>query len=247
MTITEKLENAVAYFRHELRAGSDPLEGSGGAHGEEWDDLPGLTDIWHLKREVFETATFERGIVNGKSSVHLSDGILLYLLARWLEPEAVVEIGTHIGTSSSYIAAALETTALLKLKNLDKVDESTLFTCDGSGDKRCIPERLAHRVVFHGGHSSQIWPEVIGNVGMMFIDGELSPQDLVEISKRNIRCFVVHDTFPERPGDKGHKNVEKLRILFPNAEIVGSLPRKEMPWKIDGLPVNYCSTIVWRG
>lgn len=92
---------------------------------------------------------------------------LLYSITSEFKPKYVLELGTCLGISTSYIAASLESTSLLY--SLEGADDFSLFA-----ESSMENLGLAKRVKFIRGLFEEKLPELLGNnikFDLVFIDG----------------------------------------------------------------------------
>jgi predicted O-methyltransferase YrrM len=95
--------------------------------------------------------------------------LLLYLLARSLRPQRVIELGTNVGISSSYIAAALKVNS----------DMGKLATLDVSPYRQKVAKQIHHNlglneIIYTQGLFSDTLTNALQNmapVDLAFIDG----------------------------------------------------------------------------
>lgn len=76
-------------------------------------------------------------------SVWSVEGIVLYALVRWLKPDAVIELGTSAGASTTHLAAALDANG--GVSTLVSVDDRSILS-PGFGCGELLPAHLRWRV-----------------------------------------------------------------------------------------------------
>lgn len=92
---------------------------------------------------------------------------LLYSITSELKPKSVLELGTCLGISTSYIAANLESASLFY--SLEGADDFSLFA-----ESSMLDMGLAKRVKFIRGLFEEKLPELLGNnikFDLVFLDG----------------------------------------------------------------------------
>lgn len=180
--------------------------------------------------------------------VNPGDRRALYALVRALRPDTVLEIGTHIGSSTVHIARALETNGSGHLTTVDIYDVN--HPRDGSWKKYDLPRSprqmleelgLADRVTFRADGALQFLRATEQSFDMIFLDGDHSAaavyQEVSASLKRLTRdgIILLHDYFPGGkplfPGDPviGGPYLGMRRVMRENPR-VKVVPLGELPW-----------------
>jgi predicted O-methyltransferase YrrM len=110
----------------------------------------------------------ELGEIHSEASVSTDRGRLLFALVRGMAPRRCVELGTSLGTSAAYLAAALELNG----------DGGRLVTLEGSGVRSAVARQNLSRlgldgVELHVGSFAQTLPFVLDEAPLDFgfVDG----------------------------------------------------------------------------
>lgn len=105
-------------------------------------------------------------------------GLLLFLLARATKPVRAIELGTNVGISSAYIAAALKSNG----------GDARLTTLDASGYRLRLARELHHNLGIHdvsygeGVFVDTLEPALkdLGSIDLAFIDGHHQYQSTLD-------------------------------------------------------------------
>ena len=166
-------------------------------------------------------------------SVDSEAGRFLYSLVRLLRPELAVEIGTHHGISTLWIARALEDNGSGRLLALD------LFEDPPAGEVQATLERagLSHRVELVRGPSVSVGAKACRRAGrpidFLFIDGDHRVEgcaadfETLGALMRTGGIVVFHDIYPEPCGWDGPRFV--LDYLDQHRDRVGPWQAIEFP------------------
>ena len=118
--------------------------------------------------ELADGTLANRGNRFRRTSIRAEDGRILFALVLALEPEHVIELGTSLGASALFIAAAV-----------NRLGKGELHTIELNGQAQAIArahveEAGFSRVMFHHGTFQEVLPPLLGRldgVRMAFIDG----------------------------------------------------------------------------
>ena len=117
------------------------------------------------------------------SSVTEKQGALLYRLCRWYQPETVLEFGTGLGISTSYLASGS--------------GNAEIITVEGSAAKhahavRNFPGGVSEKVDFRSGTFAEHFEMMLNRAGertIVFIDGDHRYQSTMN----KVRAFLRRD------------------------------------------------------
>lgn len=141
--------------------------------------------------------------------VNPGDRRALYTLVRALKPASVLEVGTHIGSSTVHIARALKTNGAGHLTTVDVYDVN--HATDGSWKKYGMPfsvkgmleqAGLENHVTFRTDGAAKFLKETDLNFDMIFLDGDHAASAVYcEVSAAlkklsNEGIIILHDYFP---------------------------------------------------
>lgn len=195
-----------------------------GGHPERW-EFPAWLDagaspwIAALKRLYEMPLTFP-------SAVSPDAGLLLHALVRNIRPRTVVEIGTHLGVSTLWLASALEAGARLHTFDLflpirrSKLHPHEMLAGREEFVRGWVGQAgLDDLVHVHKGDSAfevrRLHADLRerGGVHLAFIDGDHAPEGVrqdflaVEPVLTTGGYVVFHDTFPEYSGCDGPRRL----------------------------------------
>lgn len=180
--------------------------------------------------------------------VNPGDRRALYTLVRALKPASVLEIGTHIGSSTVHIARALKTNMAGHLTTVDVYDVNDPET--GSWKKYNLPlsvkatleqADLADHVSFRTDGAQAFLKKTDLNFDMIFLDGDHSAAAVYSEVSAALRrlspdgIIVLHDYFPDGkalfPGEPviSGPYLGMRRVMAENKE-VHVVPLGELPW-----------------
>ena len=106
------------------------------------------------------------------------EGQLLYALVRILQPELVVEIGTHLGCSTTHMAAAVMKNGVGKVITCDTRPMIPLHDGKNMPAGGLIPKRYRPVVQLHQGDGVMFLQDMVGYgaVGFVYEDGDHSAE-----------------------------------------------------------------------
>lgn len=193
-------------------------------------------------------------IEDGTGGINPGDRRALYYLIRGLAPDRVLEIGTHIGASTLYIAAALRdagrlTSAaepVLTTVDIEDVNDPETGRWKTLGLPMSPRDRVAaicggHPVRFVTASSLEFLDRCRHSFDLIFLDGDHSASTVyreipgaLRVLRRN-GLVLLHDYFPHnRPLWSNGKiepgpflATERLRAEVPSLAI---LPLGKLPW-----------------
>lgn len=180
--------------------------------------------------------------------VNPGDRRALYALVRALKPASVLEIGTHIGSSTIHIAQALKTNGGGHLTTVDIYDVNHDQT--GSWKKYQTPRPikamleeigLDNRVTFNAEGSISFLKKTDLNFDMIFLDGDHAAAAVyqeVSLALRHLSqdgIIILHDYFPHgRPLFDGEPIISGpylgMRRLISENPSVKVVPLGDLPW-----------------
>ena len=102
-------------------------------------------------------------------SLDIESGLLLYVLARALKPEVVVETGVASGISSSFILKALDKNGRGRLYSIDLHYREGVAVPFGKELGWIIPEELRYRWSLNLGESIKVLPKLLDELGSVNI------------------------------------------------------------------------------
>ena len=185
-------------------------------------------------------------IEDGKTGgVNPGDRRALYYLTRWLEPDSVLEIGTHVGASTLHIAAALQHQDQARFTTIDIVDvnaDNARWKKSGlSMSPKNAVAALGARVDFIRADSLEFLDATSETFDLIFLDGDHSadrvraelPQALAHLIQNGM--ILLHDYFPhgralwneEVPISGLYTAVRQFQNDHPELAVV---PFGELPW-----------------
>ena len=146
-------------------------------------------------------------IPDGKTGgVNPGDRRALYYLTRWLQPNAVLEIGTHVGASTLHIAAAIQQQRTASLTTVDVVDvndPNSFWSRAGLSKRPCDAlAELGMHIHFVQSDSVGYLRHVSDKYDLIFLDGDHSVQRVVAeipLALKRLRkngLILLHDYFP---------------------------------------------------
>jgi len=159
--------------------------------------------------------------------VNPGDQRLIFHLIQYLQPKNVLEIGTHIGASTLYIAAALRYMnagehGMLTTVDIKDVNDTDLKPWLKFGSRHSPREMLeiadaSRLVTFHVSDSVEFLKHATGTYDFIFLDGDHSaaavyreiPLALERLSEGG--SILLHDFFPN------------LEPLWPGEQVRGSM------------------------
>ncbi len=180
--------------------------------------------------------------------VNPGDRRALYTLVRALKPASVLEVGTHIGSSTVHIAKALKTNLAGHLTTVDVYDVNDPE--NGSWKKYNLPlsvkatleqADVADRVTFRTDGAQAFLQKTDLNFDLIFLDGDHSAAAVYsEVSAALKRLspdgiIVLHDYFPDGkalfPGEPViHGPYLGMRRVMSEHKEVHVIPLGELPW-----------------
>jgi predicted O-methyltransferase YrrM len=189
-------------------------------------------------------------IDDGKTGgVNPGDRRALYYLVRWLQPSSVLEIGTHVGASTLYIAAALRRQQVARLTTVDIVDVNAADSYWSKAGLSKPPSdalaELGASVDFVQSDSVSFLERASDKFDLIFLDGDHSQAKVlaeITVALKRLRedgLILLHDYFPNRaqywPGepliDGPYQAVKRLRK---EGMRVIAVPFGELPWPTKG-------------
>ena len=215
--------------------------------------------------EVFDDATkraaeavdkvirpvFAHGDVRG--SINPGDRCAIYSLMRRFRPRRVLEIGTHVGGSTAYIAKALSTeqprSRLPRLVTVDVEDvndhEVRMWEqCGAQASPRDVLAKLgcSHIVEFVVSTSIEFLERTTGRYDFIFLDGSHEADMIYREIVGSLRkltpggCILLHDFFPNgkrlwRNGEAVPGPFLAVRRLRSDGAGVNAIPLGALPWK----------------
>jgi predicted O-methyltransferase YrrM len=164
-------------------------------YAAEWEEIIKKTDVFALSDH------------NG--SVNPGDRRVLYYLARALSPDAVLEIGTHLGGSTVHLALAQEKNGIGKITTVDIRDVNDAKTepwkqCHSKFSPKEMLEQIncSDRVEFITDTSLNFFSEQANYYDLIFLDGDhkgaVAYQEIAR-SLEHLRrggYILLHDYFP---------------------------------------------------
>lgn len=218
---------------------------------EETFRLDGIKSKW---KETNKRITEASEIPDGTGGVNPGDRRAIYYLISRFHPESTLEIGTHVGSSTTYIA-----TALLGNNNSDKKRSPQLVSVDINdvndpvlkpwfkyGTKYSPVEMIkkmkcGHLVSFIKSRSLEYLSNCQNKYDFIFLDGDHSAKTVYQEIPAALRLLnkegviLLHDYFPNlKPLWTNGKLVsgpylatERLKFEKANIEV---LPLGELPW-----------------
>jgi predicted O-methyltransferase YrrM len=146
-------------------------------------------------------------IEDGTGGVNPGDRRALYYLTRWLRPERVLEIGTHVGASTLHIAAALHDNA--ENGSLTTVDVEDVNADNGAWQKAGLSKTpaiataaLGVSVNFVRADSIDFLTHVSVDFDLVFLDGDHAFERALAEIPLALKCLrkngviLLHDYFP---------------------------------------------------
>lgn len=207
---------------------------------------PAMDEEW---RESLSRLNALFGDVERLGGVNPGDRRALYYLVRKLRATRVLEVGTHVGASTLYIASALQknSAADAKITTVDVVDVNAgnAFWREAglSGSPAALAERAgcAELVGFVKRHALPFMAETREKFDLVFLDGDHAAHAVyleVEAALRALRpggLILLHDYYPEgRPlfagGDFIGGPYMAVRRLRQENPAIAVLPLGELPW-----------------
>ena len=195
-----------------------------------------------IQHRIDAITQIEEGRTGG---VNPGDRRALYYLTRWLQPSAVLEIGTHVGASTLHIAAALQQqqTASLTTVDIDDVNATNSYWSK-AGLSKCPSDALAElgvRVNFMQADSVRFLKSVHDKFDLIFLDGDHSVRQVqaeIPLALKRLRdegLILLHDYFPdgaqywpEEPPIEGP--YAAVRLLQRKGMRATAIPLGELPW-----------------
>lgn len=219
------------------------------------DDLNNLFDgnETHQEWRIDEQKLREVNPPDYSDGVNPGDQRALYYLVRKLKASRILEVGTHIGSSTLSLALAAtrsrsegEPAQIVTVDIRDVNDEAVQpwrqFGSDASPRQKLAALGLDHLVEFKTGDSLQILSRLPEGFDMIFLDGNhRAPAVYQEIPLALDRlapggCIVMHDYFPngeplwkESPAIPGPWQAVK-RLLDEGANM-RVFPLGDLPWE----------------
>lgn len=209
-----------------------------------------LNDRWL----VASAKTDLLSLPEGAGGINLGDRRALFFLINFLQPAAVLEVGTHIGASTLYIGLALD--ACLNRNLSEKSCLTTVDICDVNDPSLQLWERfgspasprdllkaveLDQYVRFITDHSIDYMTKTEDSFDFIFLDGDHRAATVyreIPIALQRLRpdgFILLHDYFPN--GEPLKRNwpvvpgpylaVERLRK---EGIAIAALPLGELPW-----------------
>ena len=161
-------------------------------------ELDASTDTMTMRRSDYtgdprdhdRTETETVGAISRQGSKSRAAALLLHKLIRELQPERCLELGTCVGISAAYQAAALESN-----------QRGNLVTCDASRDRMAVAERtvadlgLIDRVSYRLGRFQETLGPVtdeIGPIDYAFVDGHHDGAATLDYFERIVPALASH-------------------------------------------------------
>ncbi len=180
--------------------------------------------------------------------VNPGDRRALYALVRALKPASMLEVGTHIGSSTVHIAQALKTNGGGHLTTVDIYDVNHADT--GSWRKYKTPRSvksmldelgLDNRVTFNSQGAINFLKETDLNFDMIFLDGDHAAAAVyqeVSLALKHLSqdgVIILHDYFPNgRPLFAGDPAISGpylgMRRLIEENPKIKVVPLGDLPW-----------------
>ena len=199
--------------------------------------------------EALEKITGVYGRTTAMGGVNPGDRRALYYLVHALRPQSLLEVGTHIGASTVFLAEALN--AVSPQARMTTVDILDVNNPDGPWKQQCLAmpprqylEKLgtAGRVEFRISASSAYLKSPAQKFDFIFLDGDHSSRtvyDEVSLALRALNpngVILLHDYYPAaRPLFKDGNIIAGPfmalnRIMNENKKIK-VLPLGDLPWE----------------
>ena len=194
---------------------------------------------------------FAHGDVRG--SINSGDRCAIYSLVRRFQPRRVLEIGTHVGGSTAYIAKALSTDQpggrLPRLITVDVEDvndhEVRMWEqCGAQASPRDVLAKLgcSHIVEFVVSSSTKFLERTTGRYDFIFLDGSHEADMIYREIVGSLRlltpggCILLHDFFPNgkrlwRDGAVVPGPFLAVRRLRSDGAGVDAIPLGSLPWE----------------
>lgn len=206
-----------------------------GTLGERW-EVQGESG-WRRAAWLDELTALYAEPVSCPASIAPEAGWLLYWLIRNIRPSTIVEVGTCLGASTIWMAAAMQendaasgiaTASRGVIHTFDdfrdptdpRLAASTLFRDRRRGvEDRIARAGLSHQVRVHKGNSKveipRLHEELLrgGGVQFAYLDGDHSVEGVVgdlmvvEPVLQIGGYILLHDTFPELSGENGPRHL----------------------------------------
>lgn len=179
---------------------------------------PSIRQEWE-KDHSHITSSFKDSYTFG--GVNPGDRRALYYLIRYLGPEKVLEVGTHIGASTQYIACALRHVSVTaSLTTVDILDVNSSdgpwkkYKLDMSPRNFAVKLGTASRIDFKISPSLQYLKKCKDKYDFIFLDGNHSAATVYEEVSASLPLLkpngsiLLHDYYPEG------------QALFPNGNVI---------------------------
>jgi predicted O-methyltransferase YrrM len=204
----------------------------------------GADIAWHADHSDIKRVFGHDDLFGG---INPGDRRALYLLIRGLKPEAVLEVGTHIGASTLHIARALQANGGGHVTTVDIVDVNSPRGPWKSVGLPCPPRELAERlgcaqhIAFTDSGSLPFMQDTAARFDFIFLDGDHAPQTVYkEIAAalsvlKPSGTILLHDYYPNAQPLFPDRNIIQgpfralARIAAENPEIK-VLPLGNLPW-----------------
>jgi predicted O-methyltransferase YrrM len=200
---------------------------------------------WEADRAEIEKIYSPQTTYNGVSP---GDRRALYTLARALKPASVLEIGTHVGATTLYLARALKTNGGGHLTTVDTYDVND--PVNGSWKKYGISlpvqqaleqADLADRVTFRADKTAEFLNKTDLNFDMIFLGGDHSAVPIyngVSAALRRLSpdgIIILHNYYPDGkslfPGEPPvYGPYLGMRRVMSEHKGVHVVPLGDLPW-----------------
>lgn len=214
----------------------------------------GSVEIESRWKDADKRITGAFGIPNGTGGVNPGDRRAIYHLISWFHPESILEIGTHVGASTVYIAAALlgdgnsDTKISPRLVSVDINDVNDpvskpwfKYGATHSPVEMIKGVNCGHLVSFVKNSSLEYLSACRNKYDFIFLDGDHSAKNVYREIPAALRLLnkggliLLHDYFPDLKPLWADGNfvpgpclaIKRLKSEGANIEV---LPLGKLPW-----------------